>query len=235
MVDVTAVILAGGLGTRLRSVLQGRPKVLAEIQGRPFLAYLLSQLSISGLRTVVLCTGYLGGQIQDRFGDSYRNLGIVYSREGSLLGTAGALRLALPLFKSSSVLVMNGDSFCDIDLHVFWDWHCGRRAAATLALVRMVDSMRYGQVRMESDGALLSFEEKSGRGEPGWVNAGIYLLTLKFIQAIPENRAISLEKEVFPAWIGRGLYGYQTEGRFLDIGIPETYGAAKGFFSPEKT
>jgi len=160
MVDVTAVILAGGLGTRLRSVLQGRPKVLAEIQGRPFLAYLLSQLSISGLRTVVLCTGYLGGQIQDRFGDSYRNLGIVYSREGSLLGTAGALRLALPLFKSSSVLVMNGDSFCDIDLHVFWDWHCGRRAAATLALVRMVDSMRYGQVRMESDGALLSFEEK---------------------------------------------------------------------------
>lgn len=233
MVDVTAAIVAGGLGTRLRSVLPDRPKVMAEIRGRPFLAYLLSQLSASGVRTVVLCTGYLGEQIWDKFGDTYENLDLVYSREASPLGTAGALRLALPLFKSASVLAMNGDSFYDMNFSAFWDWHCGRRAQASLVLVRMANSMRYGQVRVDTDGAVLAFEEKSGRGDPGWVNAGIYLLTRAFIQTVPENRAASLEREVFPGWIGRGLYGYQTEGRFLDIGTPESYAEAERFFTPD--
>lgn len=233
MVEVTAAILAGGLGTRLRSVVKDRPKVLAEIGGCPFLGYLLDQLAVSGLRTVVLCTGYLGEQIRDRFGDSYGKLGIIYSQEASPLGTAGALRLALPLLNSASVLVMNGDSFCDINFNAFLDWHCGHRAEVTLALVKMADSMRYGQVRVSTDGAVLSFEEKSSRGDPGWVNAGIYLLTRSFIQTIPENRAISLEREIFSGWVGRGLYGYQTEGRFLDIGTPEAYAEAERFFAPE--
>lgn len=233
MVDATAAILAGGLGTRLRSVVSDCPKVLAEIHGLPFLTYLLNQLSVSGVRTVVLCTGYLGEQIRDRFGDSYRALDLVYSREASPLGTAGALRLALRLFQSSSVLVMNGDSFCNINLNAFWDCHRGLQAEATLALARVTDSKRYGQVRLGADGAVLSFEEKSGRGDPGWVNAGIYLLARSAIQTIPEKGAISLEREIFPGRIGKGLYGYRTQGRFLDIGTPEAYEEAKRLLAQE--
>jgi NDP-sugar pyrophosphorylase family protein len=128
---------------------------------------------------------------------------------------------------------MNGDSYCDINLNAFWDCHCGLKAEATLALARVTDSKRYGRVRLGADGAVLSFEEKSGRGDPGWVNAGIYLLARSAIQAIPEKGAVSLEREIFPGRIGRGLYGYRTEGHFLDIGTPEAYEEAQRFFAPE--
>src|SRR3989338_6029269 len=108
---VTVAILAGGLGTRLRSVIADRPKVLAEVRGRPFLTYIFDQLIAASIKYAVLCTGYLGEKVCDRFGDSYGSLRLAYSQEPSPRGTAGALRLALPLFKSDSVLVMNGDSY----------------------------------------------------------------------------------------------------------------------------
>src|SRR4028119_1495914 len=107
----TAAILAGGLGTRLRAVVSDRPKVLAKVQERPFLAYLLQQLARSGIKSAVLCTGYMGEQVKIAFGDSCDSMRLLYSQETSQLDTAGALRLALPLIQSSSVLVMNGDSF----------------------------------------------------------------------------------------------------------------------------
>ena len=233
LANVTAAILVGGLGTRLRSVVADRPKVLAEIRERPFLAYLLDELAGAGVRTVVLCTGYLGEQVQALFGDSYGSLRLVYSRESSPLGTAGALRLALPLFKSDSVLVMNGDSFCQANLRAFWAWHCAQGADATLLLTRMPDTKRYGRVHVDEDGLVLRFDEKGHNGGPGWINAGIYLLNHRLLLTIPASGAVSLEREVFPAWIGRGLYGYRSEARFLDIGTPEAYAVAEQFFPPE--
>ena len=224
---MTAAILAGGLGTRLRSVVADRPKVLADVRGRPFLTYLLDQLTAAGLKCVVLCTGYMGDQVYKMFGYSYGGLRLAYSQESSPLRTAGALRLALPLFTSDCVLVMNGDSFCHIDLSAFFKWHCAHGATATLALVRTNDSARYGRVHVNADGVVFSFDEKSGKGAPGWINTGVYLLTRSLIETIPEKRAISLEREMFPAWIGRGLCAYRTEGRFLDIGTPEAYAAAE--------
>jgi len=229
---VTAAVLAGGLGTRLRSMVTDRPKVLAEIRGQPFLAYLLDQVAAAGVRYVVLCTGYLGEQVRAAFGDSYDSLRLVYSQEPSPLGTAGALRLALPLFKSETVLVMNGDSFCQANLRAFWAWHCARGADATLLLTRMPDTERYGRVHVDANGLVLGFDEKGGNSGPGWVNAGIYLLNHHLLLTIPANRAVSLEREMFPAWIGRGLYGYRSEGRFLDIGTPEAYNTAEQFFAP---
>lgn len=234
MVDVTGAILAGGLGTRLRAAVPNRAKVLAEIRGRPFLAYLLDRLARVGVPRVVLCTGYRGDQVRAEFGDSYDGMALVYSQESSPLGTAGALRLALPLSHSDPVLVINGDSFCDVDLSAFYDWHCARRAEATLVLVQMSDTGRYGCVSMNEDGAILGFDEKSVSGNSGWINAGIYLIARSFIQKIPKNRTVSLEKEMFPTWIGRGFYGYPTHGRFLDIGTPEAYKAAKKFFAEER-
>src|ERR671910_3457055 len=121
--DLSVAVLAGGLGTRLRPVVSDRPKALAEIHGRPFLAYLLDQLSTAGCSRVVLCTGHLGEQIERAFDKRYRNLQISYSRETRPLGTGGALRLALPDLLSDPVLVMNGDSFCATDLTSVRDWH----------------------------------------------------------------------------------------------------------------
>jgi len=228
---VTAAILAGGLGSRLRPVVSGRPKALANIGERPFLTYLFDQLLAAGAREVVLCTGYLGDQIRMILGESYNTLRLNYSQESTPLGTAGALRLALPLLDSNPVLVMNGDSYCDVNIREFWFWHDGRHSNATLLLTKVFDTERFGQVKVDTDGKVTDFREKgSGQGS-GWINAGIYLLNRDLLEEIPVNRAVSLEREIFPSWIGRGLCGFQSEARFIDIGTPEAYAKAQSFFA----
>jgi NDP-sugar pyrophosphorylase family protein len=228
--DISAAILAGGMGTRLRSVLGDRPKVLAEIRGRPFLAFLLDDLASAGLKYVVLCTGYLGEQIEAALGSQYGPLSLIYSQETVPLGTGGALRLAIHLLLSDPVLVMNGDSYCATDLEAFRIWHSERKAAVTLLLTEVLDATRYGGVQTDRNGMILNFEEKREMRAPGWINAGIYLFSRESILSIPENREVSLEKEIFPSWIGRRFYGFKAKGRFLDIGIPEDYAAAENFF-----
>jgi NDP-sugar pyrophosphorylase family protein len=101
-----------------------------------------------------------------------------------------------------------------------------------LLLNKILDAKRYGQVRVNAKGRVLSFDEKSDNGGSGWINAGIYLLSRRLLRTIPTSRAISLEREMFPAWIGQGLYGYHSTGRFLDIGTPESYYHAEQFFTP---
>lgn len=231
----TAAILVGGLGTRLRSVVNDRPKVLAQVQERPFLAYLLQQLARSGIKNTVLCTGYMGEQVKIAFGDACGSMRLLYSQETSQLDTAGALRLALPLIQSSSVLVMNGDSFCDANLGEFWAWRAGKGAEVALLLTQVSDTRRYGRVQVDADGRVLKFEEKGATEGSGWINAGIYLLDRSLLLTIPEGIPVSLEREMFPAWMERGLYGYGNQGRFLDIGTPESYAVAKNFFRGMKS
>lgn len=228
--ETMAVILAGGMGTRLSSLVADRPKVLAEVQGRPFLAYLLDQLASAGISDVVLCTGYMAEAVRAMFGESYADLSLSYSPESRPMGTGGALRLALPLLKSDSVFVLNGDSYCEVDLRAVWDSHCSRRATLTLVVKRVADATRFGQVRIKADGAVIGFEEKAKQGVGGLINAGIYLVGRSLLQTIRAKGAASLEQEMFPAWIGHGLYGYETRGRFMDIGTPESYEAAQHFF-----
>jgi D-glycero-alpha-D-manno-heptose 1-phosphate guanylyltransferase len=228
---VTAAILAGGLGSRLRPAVSGRPKALANIGERPFLTYLFDQLVAAGARDVVLCTGYLGDQIRMIFGESYNTLRLNYSQESIPLGTAGALRLALPLFNFDPVLVMNGDSYCDANLGEFWLWHGARHARASLLLSKVLDTERFGQVQVDRGGKVTDFKEKGTGQGVGWINAGIYVLSRDLLAEIPANRAVSLEREVFPNWIGRGLYGFQSESRFMDIGTPEAYASAQSFFA----
>jgi len=232
--NVTAVVLAGGLGTRLRSVLADCPKILAPVNGKPFLAYLLEHLANQGLRDVVLCVGYRNEQVQAAFGRSYAGLRIAYSCENAPLGTAGALRLALPMLKSDPVLVLNGDSFCRPDLPSFFRWRQAHGAAAALLLTRVPDTRRYGRVQVDDAGLIRAFEEKGEHDGPGWINAGVYLLSRPLLAEIPERTAVSLERESFPAWLGRGLYGCPSESPFLDIGTPSSYAAAEEFLAAER-
>lgn len=230
MEKIDALILAGGLGTRLRSSIPDRPKVLAPVGERLFLSYILDQLIEIGIQRTVLCIGYLGDRVQASFGDHYGSMSLAYSKELAPLGTAGAIRFAESLLKSNPVLVMNGDSYCQADLSKFCQWHIENHSQATLLLTHVPDARRYGQVKTDQKGALIRFVEKDeGRG-PGWINAGVYLLDRELIAAIPSGRAVSLEKEIFPDWIGRNIYGYHGEGHFLDIGIPEDYEKAGNFF-----
>ncbi len=225
-----AMILAGGLGTRLRSVVADRPKVLAPVVGRPFLTYLLDQFDETGLERVVLCTGHLGEQVESAFGLEHGSLSLSYSRELRPLGTGGALKLALPLTNSQTILIANGDSYCGADFHALLDFHrrCGARA--TVLLTEVHDVSRYGCVRTDTGGAVLGFGEKSGESGPGRINAGIYMIERDLLDEIPAEVPISLERDLFPSWIGRGFHGFEGSGRFLDIGTEKSFAAAQNFF-----
>ncbi|HTU20955.1 MAG TPA: nucleotidyltransferase family protein [Gemmataceae bacterium] len=230
--DVAAAILVGGLGTRLRSRLADRPKVLAPIHGRPYLAYLLEQLARAGIRHCVLLTGYLADQISSAFGDSYAGLRLTYSHEPSPLGTAGALRRGLPHLSSSTILLLNGDSYCGVSLPELWEIHHHRSADLSLVLTPVEDCSRYGRVCVGSDGRVLRFEEKSQAAGEGWVNAGIYLFNRALIDEVPPGRAASLERDLCPVWAAsKRCFGFLCQGSFLDIGTPESYAQAEAFFT----
>lgn len=226
LAHTTAVILAGGLGTRLRSVVADRPKVLAEVAGQPFITHLLDQLVLTGCRDAVLCTGYLGEQVEAGIGPSYRGLRVAYSREAEPLGTGGALRLALEHFASPDLLVLNGDSYCAADLDTFADWHVGHGNAASLLLARVPDTARYGSVVLGPRDRVASFQEKGGSTGPGWINAGIYLLKRDLLLDVPPGANVSLERDLFPTW---RLHGYPAEAPFIDIGVPADYARAAAF------
>jgi len=226
--DVT--LLCGGLGTRLRGVIADRPKVLAPVAGKPFLAWVLDRLATQGFKRVILCTGFLAEQIEAEFGAEYKELDLEYSLEPSVLGTGGALRHALPLIESPSTLIMNGDSYCHVDLVQFCLGHDHSHALASMVLVNVDDSGRFGSVKQDGAGRVLAFQEKTASAVPGWINAGIYLINRSLLHEIPAGKISSLERDYFPPWINRGLRGFTTEGPFIDIGTPESYASAEAFF-----
>ena len=229
---VTAAILAGGTGTRLRSVVADRPKVLAPLGGKAFIAYLLDRLAAQGIKKVVLCTGYLGEQVQDLLGDDYRGMQLVYSREENPLGTGGAMVQALPQLTGKTILVLNGDSYCATDLRASLQWHLARRARSTLVLAHVEQVARFGRVELATDGRILRFCEKDPAAtKGGWINSGVYWFEREFLAGLPTGRPLSLEKEVLGSWVGGGLYGYEDHGKFLDIGVPEDYARAERFLA----
>ncbi|MFO0842413.1 MAG: nucleotidyltransferase family protein [Gemmataceae bacterium] len=229
--DLTPLLLAGGLGTRLRDALPGVPKVLAPVAGRPFVTHLLDQLAAAGFREAVLLTGHLHDEVVRELGDSYRGVRLSYSRERQPLGTGGAIRAALPAVRSARLLVMNGDSFVDQGLADLPWFHARRGGAVTLVLTRVEDAGRYGKVRLGERGEVVAFEEKAPGAGPGWVNAGVYLFDREVVESVPIDGPVSLEREVLPEWVSRGrVFGLRSPGRFLDIGTPESLATAGEFF-----
>jgi NDP-sugar pyrophosphorylase family protein len=235
LASIPAVVLAGGLGTRLRAAVSDRPKVLAPVLGRPFLFHLLDWLEGTGVRDVVLCTGYGAEQVREAVRWSYKGMRVRHSREPEPMGTGGALRAALPLLPSGPVLVANGDSFPRVDLAAFVDFHLRRGSGASLVLARVPDASRFGRVEADARGRVLRFAEKDGRPVSGWINAGVYLLSRDRIASMPERRAVSLEREVFPGWLDHGIFAMRTDGAFIDIGTPESYREAGAFFEGATT
>jgi len=233
--NTIVVILAGGFGFRLRSINDKKQKVLMDVNGIPFLKYLLEKLNASNFKKAVLCTGYLGNQVKREFGEKYKDLRLLYSMEDSSLGTAGALRYALPYLKSEQILVMNGDSFCEVDLKDFGEFHLEKNANVSLVTKYLSNTDRFGKITLGSGDRILGFEEKKSGENKGWINAGIYLINKSLIYDIPDNKKSSLETEIFPKLIDNKIYGFKTNGRFIDIGIPQSYAKAQDFFEKNKS
>jgi len=228
--DISTAILVGGLGSRLKPIVSDRPKAMALIHGRPFLSYILDQLNAAGLKDIILCVGYMGKYIEAEMGPSYGNLSLRYSYEYEPLGTGGALRNALNLMNSETVLVMNGDSYCACDLRQFWYFHEQNSSVASITLTSVSNTGRYGRVKIDERNAILAFEEKGAFTGRGWINAGVYFLDRDIIASIPQGRFVSLERETLPSLIGKKFCGFTNEGTFLDIGTPDDYAKADLLF-----
>jgi NDP-sugar pyrophosphorylase family protein len=228
--EVTSVILAGGLGTRLRAVVSDRPKILADVCNRPFLTFLLDQLIAARAREVILCTGFMADDVQKELGHNYKSLNIVYSTEPEPLGTGGALRLAWPLIKSDPVLILNGDSFVNVDLTAYMEWFFQMDRQAALLLIEVPETGRYGTVISDDDGRITAFEEKVIDSGPGWINGGIYIMKKSLVGTIPRAMPYSLERQFFPGLTQKNIYGFCTSGKFIDIGTPDSYHRAQEFF-----
>ncbi len=230
LATIDAIVLAGGRGTRLSSVVSDRPKVLADVGGRPFIAYLLDLLQGAGVRRTVLSVGYMADLVEDCIGTRHGSMEIAYSREEQPLGTGGGVQLATRLVRSDPVIALNGDSYCHLDVPSLVQFHSERGSHGTLSLFHVSDTSRYGRVKLDDAQQVIGFQEKM-TGKPGYINAGIYLLSQALLQSIPGGRAVSLEHDIFPSWAGGGLYGFECPGPFLDIGTPESYSQAEAFFA----
>jgi NDP-sugar pyrophosphorylase family protein len=226
--DTKAVLLVGGLGTRLRTVVPSAPKPLAPVGNRPFLELLIRQLGSHGIRRLIMCTGYLADQIEEEFADgSGLGVTIEYSKEPEPLGTAGAVKFAQRfLHGAPDFLVMNGDSFLELDLNQLIQLHRSHGALATMAVVPVDNAGRYGTVRVDSGGRVTEFCEKAGSDSPGLINAGVYVFSPAILGLIPAG-PVSLEKDVFPRLLDRGVYAAREQGMFIDIGTPADYAQAQ--------
>jgi len=225
-----AIVLAGGLGTRLREAVPDLPKCMAPVNGKPFLHYLLSYFQQQGIERFLLSVGYKHELVSGYFGPLSHNFNITYVVENEPLGTGGAIQLAMLKATDENVLVLNGDTFFKIDLNSFSNFHRNSGAESSLALKPMTNFERYGVVETAPDHRILSFREKQPY-KHGSINGGVYAVNKnRFLERrLPEK--FSMEKDYFEAIVTEGcLYGQEQDKYFIDIGIPSDYNRVQNDF-----
>ena len=220
-----AIVLAGGMGTRLRSVVSDLPKPMALVSGRPFLEILLTSLAQKGFSRVILSLGFMAEKISSHFGSQFAGLDLEYVIEDAPLGTGGAIRLATELCTQDHVFVFNGDTYLDIEIkQLEKQWESSR---CPIVVSRQVpDTARYGRLVIE-DGQVSSFDEKGIVGS-GLINAGCYVLGANMLKQFSLNQAFSIETDYLIPEVTRGrVEVFVTDGIFIDIGIPTDYARAQ--------
>jgi mannose-1-phosphate guanylyltransferase len=225
-----AVILVGGEGKRLRPLTSTVPKPVVPLVDRPFISFMLEWLRQHGIDDVIMSCGFLATSVRNVLGDgSGLGIRLRFVEEPDPRGTAGALKYAESLL-DERFLMLNGDVLTDIDLTAQIAQHEKTGAKATLALVPVPDPSAYGLVHLEEDHSVREFVEKpsSDTIDSNLISAGAYVLERAVLELVPPERNVSIEREVWPALIGEGLYGYPSDSYWLDIGTPERY--LKGTF-----
>lgn len=224
-----AIILAGGLGTRLQSVVPDLPKPMAPVRGRPFLEILLDHWLSQGVRHFILAVGYKFGAIRDHFGDSYRNVPIDYSIEQEPMGTGGGLLLALDKVEHERFFIINGDTFYPIPAHAMEQVHNLSHSHFTIALRQIEKPDRYGTVNIDPQGQIGAFNPPKSEQATNLINGGIYLAEGNFLIGFRKNwngiSKISLEDDLFGRFLdGKNrIFGFIGEAPFIDIGVPSDY------------
>jgi len=218
------IILAGGLGTRLRHLVPNLPKPMAPVGGRPFLEYMIERLIEAGLEDIVMSVGYRADTIRDHFGASWRGASITYAEEQEPLGTGGAIANAVKHSPAEEVLLLNGDAFLDLDFKAFLDWRRHKGRASPLSMVlRQVEAVdRYGAVRCQ-DGVVVGYAEKGGSG-PGLINAGVYILDTDLFRRFGLKPPFSFETELLQARVTQlRPTAFITDAYFIDIGVEQDF------------
>jgi NDP-sugar pyrophosphorylase family protein len=230
-ISTDAVILCGGLGTRLRPISRDLPKVLMPFAGKPFIDILIESLLPFGFRRFILCVGHLKEKVRAHF--SMRDYEVLFSEEAEPLGTGGALKNARPHIAGSSFLLLNGDSLCPTDLNGFHDFHMRKGGILSIVLTRPLSENAYGMVELDRENRIVAFREKAEARRGSFINAGIYLAERGIFDLMPEAARFSLETDLIPAVLPHGCYGLVTDAKLIDIGTPERYARAlkRGFRS----
>lgn len=224
-----AIILAGGFGTRLQAVVNDVPKPMAPINNEPFLNYIFAYLKHYNIEHVVLSTGYLSEKISEYYKNEYKGIKISYTKEVNPLGTGGGIRLALEKCFTDNVLVLNGDSFFDVDLNSYYKQHSILKSNCSLALRSINNAARYGTIKLDDTFVVKAFKEKDNVELPGLINGGVYILNRElFLNETEANIAFSIEKDFFEKRINQlKILGFEYQSYFIDIGIPEDYKKAQ--------
>ena len=220
-----AVILVGGQGTRLRPLTDRTRKDMLPLVDRPLLAYTFEHLAGHGVKRSIVSCGYLPDQIEATFGTSHGGMVLEYAVEDEPLGTGGAIGFAGRALEGS-FFALNGDSLREADLGAMVEFHRSTGAKATILLTPVADPSRYGLVRTAPDGRVETFLEKPRPEEidTDLINAGLYVLEPEVLELVPEGRAVSIERDVFPKLAAEGsVYGIALPGYWLDVGTPESY------------
>jgi D-glycero-alpha-D-manno-heptose 1-phosphate guanylyltransferase len=225
-----ALILAGGFGSRLMPVVNDRPKIMAEVGGKPFLEVLITYLRQQNISEVILALGYLSQYVKNYFQDGRKHgINIQYSVEDFPLGTAGAIKNAQKLLKNN-FFVVNGDTFLDVDFAKVRAFHEEKNAEITMVVTKKGEKKERGLVEFDSCLRIRSFQENSENSPNtnSYTNAGVYLLNKTLCSTIKKGEKISLEKEIFPSVATRlHMYAYVTEKEYIDIGTPDRYERAQ--------
>ena len=225
------IILAGGLGTRLSSVVKDVPKPMAAVGGRPFLDRILANLPLGNMHKIVLAVGHKYEVIEDYYGDTYENVKLEYSIENEPLGTGGGIAKALQLVESETCLILNGDTYFDVNYEELWQVHSQSGKLMTLALKYMENPDIYGTVLLEGSD-IVKFQEKQVGLPFGIINGGIYWVNKALLKEMPKLEKFSFESEVLEKKVTQNkLGGYISQGLFIDIGIPEDYARAQEIFA----
>ncbi len=232
----TAIILAGGMGTRLKTIISDLPKPMAPIMNVPFLTYQLNYLKYFGIKKVIFSVGYLSEKIIAHYNQSFENISIEYSIEKNPLGTGGGIRMAMSNLNEDLVLILNGDSFFDLNLEQFYNLHLEQKSEFSLALRYVNNSERYGNIEFNSSNQITSFIEKNQLNQSGYINAGVYILSKKlYLQNTKPDINFSIEKEFFEKQLNQLIIkGFEFKDYFIDIGIPEDYLKAQDDFKEFK-
>ena len=228
----TAIILAGGLGSRLKKVNPILPKPLAPINGRPFLEFLLDYWIDQGITRFILSIGYQGQMIIDHLGSKYQSAFIEYVKEESPLGTGGGLLISIKKI-NEPYIVLNGDTFFEVDLKGLFNFHEKNNSDWTISLFKTNNVKRYTPLSVSPNGRIINI--KANENKSGCLaNGGTYLINPSVLKKLnkPLNVKISLEEELLPELLlsGHALYGLECFGDFIDIGVPEDYYRATSFF-----